>query len=293
MPELLSSQGKSGVSRWYPQPDSPGWKRILLRLLRAGWSFWHDDCVDRASLLAYTTLLAIVPLLAVVFSLWNMIGFAADKRPLVERIVFQSFVPQVGDTIIHWLNVLAARGASLGWFGLIGLIFTALLLIVQVERHFNAIWGMPKKNHFLHRLFRYIILILLAPIASAILLLSLGPVQHWLSRFGTLPVFPEQLNLLIAFLVEMLFFAFLYRVLPAANVYSGDAFAGAFSASVLLSLAKLLLTLYFQYSTTQTLYGALGLLPVFLLWLYLVWLSVLFGAEVAAARQVREGSSRD
>ncbi|MEY2341316.1 YihY/virulence factor BrkB family protein [Acidithiobacillus sp. IBUN Pt1247-S3] len=287
MADLLNDGAKALSERWYPQPQSPRWRQMVFRFIRAGLGFWHDDCIDRASLLAYTTLLAIVPLLAVIFSLWNIIGFAEDKRRLIDRYVFQSFLPQVGDTVIHWLNLLASRGASLGWYGVIGLLFTALLLIHEIERHFNAIWGEKVLVHWLRPL-RYIFLLILGPIASAVLILSLGPVQHWLARVGVWPVFPEQLNDLIAFVVEVVIFWVLYRVLPAAHVDMADALLGALTAALLLSLAKFLLTLYIRYSITESLYGALGLLPVFLLWLYLTWLAVLFGAETAAAAHYRK-----
>ena len=117
MSDLLDKTPKqrSGCGRWHPHAGTPWWRRILLRLIRAGMDFWRDDCVDRASLLAYTTLLAIVPLLAVIFSLWNLIGFTEEKRQLIDRYVFQSFDTEVGEAVIHWLNVLAARGAGLGW----------------------------------------------------------------------------------------------------------------------------------------------------------------------------------
>lgn len=287
MADLLNNGPKRLLARrWHPHPQLPWWRHLFFRFIRAGIGFWHDGCVDRASLLAYTTLLAIVPLLAVIFSLWNLIGFAQEKRQLFDRYVFQSFVPQVGDTIIHWLNMLATRGESLGWYGVIGLLITALLLIHEIERHFNAIWGVQVLVHWLRPL-RYLFLIILGPIASAVLVLSLGPVQKWLSYFGALPVLPDQLNFLISFVLETIIFLVLYRVLPAARVKISDAFLGAITAAVLLSLAKTLLALYIQYSIMETLYGALGVLPVFLLWLYLVWISVLFGAETAAAIPAR------
>ena len=292
MSDLLDKAPKenSGRGRWYPHAGTPWWRRILLRFIRAGMDFWWDDCVDRASLLAYTTLLAIVPLLAVIFSLWNLIGFTEEKRQLIDRYVFQSFVPEVGEAVIHWLNVLAARGAGLGWYGVIGLLITALLLLHEIERHFNAIWNEKITTHWLRPL-RYILLIVLGPIASAALVLSLEPVQHWLLHFGAMPALPAQFSYAIAFVVEMVIFLALYRILPAARVTFLDAFFGALIAAILLNVAKYLLAQYIRYSITETLYGALGLLPVFLLWLYMTWLAVLFGAELAAAAQRRHPAS--
>ncbi len=255
---------------------------FLLRIVQASRAFWRDDCIDRASLLAYTSLLALVPSLAVAFSLWSVVGLTDERRDMVDRFLFQSLMPQTAGAALHWLNLLAARGATLGWYGIGGLAITGLLLIHEIERHFNAIWQQPIACQWCRPL-RYLLFLIVGPLALAVLILFLGPLYDWLHRFAKLPSFPAWAKDMVGFFVEMAMLLLVYRVLPAAQVRLRDAFWGALMATLLLSLAKVLLALYVQYSTTQTLYGALGLLPVFLLWLYMVWIAVLFGAEFAAA----------
>ncbi|WP_273699430.1 YhjD/YihY/BrkB family envelope integrity protein [Acidithiobacillus ferrooxidans] len=114
---------------------------MFYRIFRAWHGFWNDDCIDRAGLLAYTTLFGLIPLAVLGFSLWNLVGFSLLHRAQVDDLVLRSFVPQTGGAILRQVNSIAARGAQMGLFGLLGLGITAILLLHAVERHFNAIWG--------------------------------------------------------------------------------------------------------------------------------------------------------
>ncbi len=255
---------------------------IRYRFTVAVQGFFRDGCVDRASLLAYTTLLALVPVVALVFSLWNAIGFGVDRRALLDHYILRNLVPRVGGTVLKYINVLGSRGDELGLFGICGLIFTGILLIHEIERHFNAIWG-EKVRCQLCRPLRYLFLMVAGPASMALLLFLLDPVQWVLAHMAGFPRLPGYLDLVLALFTEMAMLVLLYQILPATRVRLGDALAGAVTATILLGLSRAALALYFHYSFTEVLYGALGVIPVFLIWIYLVWFSVLFGAEMAAA----------
>ncbi len=260
-----------------------GCQAVRYRFAGAVRGFFQDGCVDRASLLAYTTLLALVPVVALMFSLWNAIGFGEDRRALLDHYILQSFVPRVGSTVLQYISVLGSRGDELGLFGACGLVFTEILLIHEVERHFNAIWG-EKIRCQLCRPVRYLFLMVAGPAGMALLmLLLLDPVQWAFAHLARLPRLPGYLDLVLAFFTQTAMLVLLYQILPAARVRLVDAFTGAVTAAVLLSLSRAVLAIYLHYSFTAVLYGTLGMVPVFLIWLYLVWLSVLFGAEMAAA----------
>lgn len=268
------------------RPGQAGWQRLALRFARAGHGFWLDDCIDRASLLAYTTLLGIVPFAVVVFSLWNLVGFDDSLRIQLNELVLRSFMPSVGETVLRQIDRLAARGTQLGYFGVAGLAVTAILLIQAIERHLNAIWGVSPGSRW-RRILRYLLILVFGPLGLAASLVLLGPIGAMLQWFGHLPKALTGLTALVAFSVEAGLLSLVYLSLPAARVTLRDAFLGGFAAALLLSSGKLLLGLYLRFSTFESLYGALAAFPIFLLWLFLAWCGVLFGAELAAAREGR------
>jgi len=265
-------------------PGQAGWQRIALRIARAGHGFWLDDCIDRASLLAYTTLLGIVPLAVVAFSLFNLVGFDDSLRGQLNELVLRSFMPSVGKTVLDHIDRLAARGAQLGYFGVAGLAVTAILLIQAIERHLNAIWGVKPRCRWC-RVLRYLLILVFGPLGLAASLVLLGPIGRVLHWFGPIPEALTGLTALVAFAVEASLLSLVYLSLPATRVALRDALLGGLAAALLLSSGKVFLGLYLRFSTFESLYGALAAFPIFLLWLFLAWCAVLFGAELAAARE--------
>ncbi|MHB1202881.1 MAG: YihY/virulence factor BrkB family protein [Acidithiobacillus sp.] len=256
--------------------------RPLACFLHAWRRFWQDDCIDRAALLAYTTLLAIIPLAAVVLWLWNRVGFGSLDRAQLARYIFENFLPQTANAILVNINTLAARGAQLGIFGVLGLAASAILLLYAVERHLNAIWRVHPRCWWC-RFLRYAGILVLGPTALAFVASLLLPLQPLLAVIMPIPTLPPVATVALAFLVETLVLTAVYQWLPATRVRWRDAMAGGLSAAALFELSKIGFAWYLEFSTFQALYGALGVFPVFLLWIYVAWASVLYGGEMAAA----------
>lgn len=279
---------KDNASMPLPRADIHRGRRMLHRIYRAWHGFWLDDCVDRAGLLAYGTLFSLVPLVVVVFSLWNLVGFSLSHRAQVDRLILHSFVPEAGDTILRQVNHLAARGAELSIFGILGLSVTAILLIHSVERHFNAIWGVVP-GRLWYRFLRYLVTLVVGPLSLVLVLPLLGPLQPVLAYLAHLPVIPDFLSDVLAFLVVTVMMTVFYKILPSAHTRWRDVLLGGVSAAILFEVTKVALAGYLQFSTFETLYGALGAFLIFLLWLYMAWASILFGAEMAAAAMMEDG----
>lgn len=265
-----------------PAPRAGLLLRLFFRVYRAWHGFWKDDCIDRAGLLSYTTLFGLIPLAVLVFSMWNLVGFSVIHRAQVDRLILRSFVPQTGYTILHEVNLLAARGAQLGLLGVLGLSLTAVFLLHAVERHLNAIWGV-QPHCWWCRILRYLAMLVVAPLSVALLLPLLGPLQPLLRFLGDIPVLPPFFSHLLTFLVVTVMMLLLYKILPAASPRWRDALLGGITVALLFELDKFGLSAYLRFSTFETVYGALGAFPVFLLWLYVAWASILFGAEMAEA----------
>lgn len=271
-----------------PKENANHWQRMAHRIYRAWHGFWFDECIDRAGLLAYTTLFGLIPVVVLVFSLWNLVGFSVVHRAQIDHLILRSFVPQTGGAILRQVNNLAARGAQLGLFGILGLSITAIFLLHEVERHFNAIWGVTPTCLWC-RVLRYVAMLVFGPFSFALILLPLlGPLQPLLAYLAYIPVLPPFLSYAFTLLVVTMVMAMLYKILPSAVTRWRDVFVGGVSAAILFEAAKIVLAGYLRFSAFETIYGALGAFPVFLLWLYMAWVIVLFGAEIAAAAIIRD-----
>lgn len=269
-----------------PRPQAAAQASLLVRLgfrvYRAWQGFWKDDCIDRAGLLSYTTLFGLIPLAVLVFSMWNLVGFSVIHRAQVDQLILRSFVPQTGYAILREVNLLAAKGAQLGLVGVLGLSLTAVFLLHAVERHLNAIWGV-QPHCWWCRILRYWAMLVVVPLSVALLLPLLGPLQPLLRLLGNIPVLPPFFSHLLTFLVVTVMMLLLYKILPASSPRWRDALLGGITVALLFELDKFGLSEYLRFSTFETVYGALGAFPVFLLWLYVAWASILFGAEMAEA----------
>jgi membrane protein len=104
-----------------------------------------------------------------------------------------------------------------------------------------------------------------------------------LAQIVPIPTLPPLATIVLAFLVETMVLTAVYHGLPATRVRWRDAMAGGLSAAALFELSKIGFAWYLEFSTFQAIYGALGVFPVFLLWIYVAWASVLFGGEMAAS----------
>ena len=290
MRDSAAGEGQRAQENQRMQSDSARGKTLrrflLVRppacFLHAWRRFYQDDCIDRAALLAYTTLLAIIPLAAVVLWLWNRVGFGPLDRAQLARYIFENFLPQTGNAILGQIDTLAARGAQLGIFGVLGLAATAVLLLHAVERHLNAIWRVHPRCWWC-RFLRYIGILVLGPTVLAFVASLLLPLQPMLAQIVPIPTLPPLATVVLAFLVETLVLTAVYHGLPATRVRWRDAMAGGLSAAALFELSKIGFAWYLEFSTFQAIYGALGVFPVFLLWIYVAWASVLFGGEMAAS----------
>lgn len=265
-----------------------GRARALLRGLAAvalgTWRrYRRDDCLDRAALLAYTTLLGVVPLLAVGFSILHQIALAPVLRGEFNEFVFGHFLPSTGYALLQELDAFADRATQLGTLGVVGLAVTAMLLLHSMENHFNVIWR-ARPRRLWRRALRYALVLVLGPLFSALFLGFAWPLlDPWLRSAFQLHL-PDYLlaagAATASYPIEAFAFAALYRYLPAAPVRWRDAGVGGALAALLFELGKAAFAVYLHFSSYEKIYGALGALPVFLVWLYLAWAILLLGAEL-------------
>lgn len=247
--------------------------------------FFADNCPRIASALSYSTLLAIVPLFAIAFSLVSHLpGFAGYYDELLGYVL-ENFLPETGLEVSDQFGLLLRNARKVTGFGILALVVTAYLMLVTLNSAFSGIWRAAPQTSLLLRLILQWVIVTLWPVAVALSISfsSYGyAALRWLDipddshLFGLTDVFPLVLALLA--------FAALYIAVSPRRVAWLHAFAGAAVATILFEVLRWGFGLYLEYFPSyEAIYGALATIPIFLVWIYLCWTVVLFGAEVTAA----------
>lgn len=249
-----------------------------------------------AGSLTFTTMLSIVPLLAVVLSLLTAFPLFTELRGTLEKTLLRGLLPdQYAVLILRYLNEFTTKAARLTALGLGFLFVTAMLMILTVDRVLNDLWQVRSRRPLVQRVLIYWTLITLGPLLVAASL-SVSSYLFSMSR-GLVGQLPGLLSAVLDYLPLVLSgfaYAALYVVVPARRVLWRDALIGGFAASIAGEVMKDAFGLYIRAGTVTTVYGAFAVLPLFLLWVYVSWFVVLFGAAIAATLpQLRVGRFSD
>ncbi|NQU10884.1 YihY family inner membrane protein [bacterium] len=280
--------------------------------------FIENRCPVRAAALSYTTLIALVPLLAVVIGISKNFlhdstaevvpqlldrGLAliapalelmpadggaatpvtaAPGQPVVSAHAREQVVAQIQGFIDN------INGGALTAVGSIFLLGVALRLLNGVEQTFNDIWGIAKGRSIWRKVVYYWTTITLGPLLLVAAVTLTGSIEF--SRFaghlGIVRSLVKGLWFLLPFFLLWIGFTFMYMLMPNTRVPFRAAFIGGVVGGTLWQLNSLLSTLYVSRVVTYSkIYGSLGILPLFLVGLYFSWLVVLFGAQIAFAAQ--------
>jgi membrane protein len=246
--------------------------------------FRADRCTRVAGALSFTTLLALVPLTAVMFAIFSRLPGFESWMAVVQEFLYGNFVPAAGETVSRYLRMFAANADRLGVWGLFFFVLTSLMVMATIERVFNDIWHVPLKRRRLHRYLAYGALLLLGPVL-------IGMSLSFTYRLFSAPLFGRHAPLsgLRAFVLDIFPVLFqwaalwlLYTVVPNARVSWRHSFIGSLASTVLFEIAKRGFAVFVKVSSYKAIYGAVAALPVFLIWIYLSWTIVLLGAVTTA-----------
>jgi len=277
----------------------PGIKRLLIQSLRFQYRlirrFIADQCIQRASALAYASLLAIVPLVALgmsVFSSFNAFDAVTDK---VRDLLLNNLLPTSKDVVQSYLGSVADKATALSIFGIIGLLVTSTALLNTVEEAFNHVWRITRSRPWMSKFMAFWATLTLAPImiGASITITSYFAALPLLNQVSAGAALLDKLPFVLPWIMSSLALATLYTVLPNTRVPFRYAIVGGLAAGALFELSKFGFAFYVTHlAHYEKLYGALGTLPVFLIWLYLAWVVVLIGAEIVFCMQHPEQSTR-
>jgi membrane protein len=252
------------------------------RLARHVWKHFQEDrCFEEAASLGYTSLLAMVPLLAVTFGIISAFPVFNQWSANLQAFIFDNFMPATGEQIVPYLNTFLDSISSLTLPGTIMLIVTALMLMVRIEVALNRIWRVDRNRTLLNRVVMYWAVLTLGPIliAAGVALSA----QKVLGVLGMAEGIPPGVHKVGIFFLTWLVFSLFFVLVPNRRVRIKHALIGAFLSTVLFEIAKTLFVAYVANANYKVIYGALATFPLFLFWLYIVWVVVLFGASLAAS----------
>jgi membrane protein len=247
--------------------------------------FREDRLGITASSLTFTTLIALVPLLTVMLALFSAFPMFAKFQGALQQYFLQSLVPDgIAKPVLGTLTQFAAKANRLGSAGLVFLLFSALALMLTIDRTLNGIWRVRKPRPIAQRVLVYWAAITLGPLMLGISL-TLSSYALTSSR-GIVDALPGGLALALQtleFALLWLGISALFRYVPNTDVRWRHALAGGLFVAVGLEVAKRGLAWYVSAMPgISMIYGAFATLPILLLWIYLSWLIVLFGAVIAA-----------
>jgi len=274
----------------------PSGRETFSFLAYVGKRFILDQCTVRAAGLTFTTLLAIVPLLAISFAIFSAFPAFDQLQMTVQVYIFENFVPQVGDTVLKHIEGFTQQTGKLTAVGIVFLAVTSIMLLLTISNAFDAIWHSQGERALISKLLVYWSVLTLAPLLLGASV-SLSSYFFTIAQASGVERYTGPLAGLLGFLplfFQFCGFAVLYMVMPNSPVRIRDALAGGLTAALLFEILKKLFGLYVTaFPTYETIYGALAVFPIFLVWMYISWLVVLLGAELTAAMPEWRMGERD
>mgnify|MGYP005904156429 FL=1 len=251
--------------------------------------FTKDRMANKASALTYSTLLAIVPILAILFAVAR--GFGFDN--LMEHQFRNGFggATETSDTILEFVNsyLSQTKGGVFIGVGLIMLLWTVINLVSNIEITFNRIWGVKKARNMYRKITDYFSMFLLMPILIVVsggLSIFMSTMLKQIEDFVLLAPIMKFLIRLIPFVLTWFMFTGLYIFMPNTKVkFKHALISGILAGSAYQAFQFLYISSQLWVSRYNAIYGSFAALPMFLLWLQISWTICLFGAELTFAGQ--------
>lgn len=264
--------------------------RLLRNLLELYQRLSRHGATYRAASLSYASLLSMVPLVIVTMTALSMVPSLKPVGDQIQAFIFHNFVAGSANVIITHLQLFMSHVSKLSMVNLAFLVVMCVLMIYNMSCAFNAIWGSDPHRRLWILLPTYLVVLLLGPLIASMGVLASSYVlgESFLSGVLGDPWVHGLLFFALPYCVTFFSFTLLNWLLPTCHVRLRDACLGGLVTTALFELAKMGFVAYLQYVPTyRLLYGALATIPIFLLWLYITWLMIIFGAECACMNYLK------
>ena len=255
--------------------------------------FRQENFGQLAGSLAFTTLLSLVPFVAVAITIVSAFPIFGALVGYVDNFLVENLMPgKTGSVIAKYATGFSLKARKLSWVGLIALGLTSMMLMFSIEKAFNHLWRVNKPRAFHQRVGLYLAIVIVGPVVAGAVIGSMTYAVTTSLGFVNEPLWVREFLLKgLALSFMCMFFAFLYYAVPNAKVRPVSALVGGVLATAGIAAIQRLFELYvIKFPTYTVVYGAFAALPIFLLWIYLCWVVVLVAALVVA--NFKSGSVR-
>ena len=257
--------------------------------------FLGDGCPQSAAALTYMSLFAVVPMLTLMYSMFSLVPAFQELGGKVEEFIFSKFLPSSGQEITQYLSEFSNQARKLSVAGVAIILITALLMLSNIEKTFNHIWATTGGRKGLAGFLVYWAILSLGPLLLAVgmimstYLMSLRLVVAEVDSLGVVVLLFSYLPWLLTWLA----FTLLYVAVPNCKVRVVYALFGGLITTLLFETAKALFGQLVAHSIYTNVYGAFAVIPLFLMWIYLLWVLILFGAELVRSLETFQYQGRD
>lgn len=242
--------------------------------------FIANSCQKSAAALTYLTLFALVPIMTVTYSMFSLIPAFDGVATQLQDLIFSHFVPETGEEVQNYLADFSSQARSLTGFGVGMLVVTAYLMLQNIEKTFNAIWGVKQARRGLSSFLLYWAVLSIGPLllgAGLVISTYILSLRIMLQEYDQLGLAPT-LFAFIPVLMTATAFTLLFAAVPNCRVPIKYAAAGGLVTAICFELLKFGFGKFVSNSSFKLIYGAFAVVPVFLLWINFLWMIVLLGA---------------
>ncbi len=256
------------------------WLGIKIFALNLSHDFKAAGCQKSAAALTYMTLFALVPLLMVFYSVFSMVPAFEGLSNQLQSAIFANLLPASSQSLQTYLEGFSQQARNLTLPGVGMLLVTSILMLTNIEKNFNTIWGVTQPRRGLIKYLRYWAVLSIGPLllactlAMSTYLLSLKLIFNEYDVIGVVPILFQFLPIFIMTLV----FTLLFAAVPNCRVPIKYAFIGGGVTAICFELLKTLFGKFVANTSFELIYGAFAVVPLFLIWLNALWTIVLSGA---------------
>ena len=274
-------QGFSGAKRFFIKELQM--LVLELKLLQ------RNNLFTRAAALTYTTLLSLIPVLAIMFMFFKAFGGKMVEEK-IKPMIYDFLASGAGDTISEYIDSFlgSATVDALGSIGAVFLLVAVYSILSSIERSFNMVWQMNKDRSPIEQLKTYLSIVFIAPVLLIVSISLAGRLEFIIQAgdnvwggFSTFIIFQ-----LLPFFLIIVMFMFILIIMPNTKVKLKHAAVGAFIGALLYTILKAIFIHYTKKAGNYgVIYGSLAALPFFMLWIYSSWIIVLLSVQITFVRQ--------
>ena len=250
--------------------------------------FDANNGIENAKSLTYMSLFAVVPLMTLIVSILSAFPSFQVFGSQIQDMIFARLLPSSSSELEQYLNNFAGQARNLTWIGAIMLLATAYLMLINIERSFNRIWDVAQLRKGISSFLLYWSVLSLSP-----LLLGVGfAISSYITSLSLFETFTEVSDLVGARTVVLgifptvlttLAFTLLYVAVPNCGVRLRHAMIGGLVVALMFIVVKWVFAKFIAMASYEFVYGTFAAMPIFLIWVYICWMLILFGANLVRA----------